>query len=161
MDFLQIMCVVFLNSPYRETPKNVLNKKVKKKESRWVGGWVGLGFSKCKGGGPSKKKLPAPRLTCTTTGQEARKGGPGSGAGGLGLILYSEINKQRKRKQGPRTKEHKQTRQEATDQLPFFWLWARRCVICASASAVDMPPHAACGHPQPAAGQGVLTICCC
>jgi hypothetical protein len=40
--------MVFLNSPCRETPKNVLKKKVKKKKSD--GGWVGLGFSKCTGG---------------------------------------------------------------------------------------------------------------
>jgi hypothetical protein len=38
----------FLNSPCRETPKNVLKKKVKKKKSD--GGWLGLGFSKCTGG---------------------------------------------------------------------------------------------------------------
>jgi hypothetical protein len=56
-----------------------------------VGGWVGLGFSKCKGGGPSKKKLPAPRLTCTTTGQEARKGGPESGSGQGGWVLWYHI----------------------------------------------------------------------
>jgi hypothetical protein len=30
--------MVFLNSPCRETPKNVLKKKVKKKKSRMVGG---------------------------------------------------------------------------------------------------------------------------
>jgi hypothetical protein len=40
--------MVFLNSPCRETPKNVLKKKVKKKKSD--GGWVGLRFSKCTGG---------------------------------------------------------------------------------------------------------------
>jgi hypothetical protein len=39
--------MVFLNSPYRETPKNVLKKNSKKKSG---GGWVGLGFSKCTGG---------------------------------------------------------------------------------------------------------------
>jgi hypothetical protein len=32
--------MVFLNSPCRETPKNVLKKKVKEKKSRMVGGWV-------------------------------------------------------------------------------------------------------------------------
>jgi hypothetical protein len=34
--------VVFLNSPYRETSKNVLKKKQEKKSA---GGLVGLGFS--------------------------------------------------------------------------------------------------------------------
>jgi hypothetical protein len=47
--------VVFLNSPYlylyRETPKDALKK---------AGCWVGLGFSKCTGGGV-EKKLAAPR----------------------------------------------------------------------------------------------------
>jgi hypothetical protein len=41
--------MVFLNSPCRETPKNVLKKNAKKKKSR-RGGWVGLGFSKSTGG---------------------------------------------------------------------------------------------------------------
>jgi hypothetical protein len=45
--FCQNTCMVFLNSPCRETPKNV-QKKVKKKKSD--GGRVGLGFSKCAGG---------------------------------------------------------------------------------------------------------------
>jgi hypothetical protein len=41
MDFLQKMflwCVVFLNSPYRETPKNVLKKRGGESSA---GGWVG------------------------------------------------------------------------------------------------------------------------
>jgi hypothetical protein len=41
--------MVFFNSPYRETSKNVLKKKSRKKCSD--GGWVGLGLSKCTGGG--------------------------------------------------------------------------------------------------------------
>jgi hypothetical protein len=41
------MFMVFLNSPFRETLKNALKKKVKKKNVMW---WVGLGFSKCTGG---------------------------------------------------------------------------------------------------------------
>jgi hypothetical protein len=41
MDFLQKYFMVFLNSPCRETPKNVLKKKSRKKKSRMVGGWVG------------------------------------------------------------------------------------------------------------------------
>jgi hypothetical protein len=48
MDFLQNMFMVFLNSPYREAPKNVQKEKTRKKQS--AGGWVGLGFSKCTGG---------------------------------------------------------------------------------------------------------------
>ena len=40
--------MVFLNSPCRETPKNVLKKNLRKKKSD--GGWVGLGFSQCTGG---------------------------------------------------------------------------------------------------------------
>jgi hypothetical protein len=35
------MFVVFLNSPYRETPKNVLKQKqAKTKVGRWLGGSV-------------------------------------------------------------------------------------------------------------------------
>jgi hypothetical protein len=36
--FCKNMCMVFLNSPYRKTPENVLNKGKKKKSV--VGGWV-------------------------------------------------------------------------------------------------------------------------
>jgi hypothetical protein len=38
--FAKTFFVVFLNSPYRGTPKNVLEKKGKGKKSRLVGGWV-------------------------------------------------------------------------------------------------------------------------
>jgi hypothetical protein len=51
------MFVVFLNSPYRETPKKRTKKKVKKKKPG--GGWVGLGFSKCTGGSV-KNKIAGP-----------------------------------------------------------------------------------------------------
>jgi hypothetical protein len=40
MDFLQKYFMMFLNSPYRETPKNVLKKKSQEKKCRMVGGWV-------------------------------------------------------------------------------------------------------------------------
>jgi hypothetical protein len=46
--FAKNIFMVFLNSPCRETPKNVLKKKSREKKSD--GGWVGLGFSKCTGG---------------------------------------------------------------------------------------------------------------
>jgi hypothetical protein len=39
--------MVFLNSPCRETPKNLLKKKCQEKKVGWGGG---LGFSKCPGG---------------------------------------------------------------------------------------------------------------
>jgi hypothetical protein len=39
-DFCKNIFMVFLKSPCRETPKNVLKKKVKKKKIRMVGGWV-------------------------------------------------------------------------------------------------------------------------
>jgi hypothetical protein len=52
--FCKNMSVVFLNSPYPKTPKNVLLKK------KFAGRWVGPGYSKCTGdsvenkfGGPS------------------------------------------------------------------------------------------------------------
>jgi hypothetical protein len=48
MTFCKNIFMVFLNSPCRETPKNVLKKKSRKKKSHC--GWVGLGFSKCTGG---------------------------------------------------------------------------------------------------------------
>jgi hypothetical protein len=44
MDFLQKYFMVFLNSPYRENPKNLLLKK------KSAGGLVGLRYSKCTGG---------------------------------------------------------------------------------------------------------------
>jgi hypothetical protein len=50
--------MVFLNSPYQVTPENVLNKEYQKRNS--TGGWVGLGFSKYKGGSVDFV-LPAPR----------------------------------------------------------------------------------------------------
>jgi hypothetical protein len=47
--------VVFLNSPCRETPENVL-KKCQETQSRLAaGGWAGLGFRKCTGGSVGKK----------------------------------------------------------------------------------------------------------
>jgi hypothetical protein len=88
--FFDIFLIVFLNSPHRETPKNVINKNREKigfgflvelfgkgfrhglfvklflwlprnahaqkrtkksQEKKTDGGWVGLGFSKCTGGG--------------------------------------------------------------------------------------------------------------
>jgi hypothetical protein len=36
--FCKNMCMVFLNSPCRETPKNVLKKSQEKKVGWWVGG---------------------------------------------------------------------------------------------------------------------------
>jgi hypothetical protein len=50
--------IVFLNSPHREKPQNVLKQKSRKKKS--AGGWVGLGFSKYTGGSVDFV-LPAPR----------------------------------------------------------------------------------------------------
>jgi hypothetical protein len=51
--------MVFLNSPCRETPKNVLKKKAKKKKVGGVGGWV-WDLVKARGG-PSICFLAAPR----------------------------------------------------------------------------------------------------
>jgi hypothetical protein len=60
MDFLQNICVVFLNPPAlpRNTQKRTKKSQEKQKSD---GGWVGLGFSKCTGGRPSIYCLPAPR----------------------------------------------------------------------------------------------------
>jgi hypothetical protein len=68
--------MVFLNSPCRETPKNLIKKNVTKTKSH--GGWVGLRFSKCTGGSvdfflaaprrlarralPAARRLPCRRL---------------------------------------------------------------------------------------------------
>jgi hypothetical protein len=40
VDFLQKYLMVFLNSPYRETPENVLNKKCQEKKNWLVVGWL-------------------------------------------------------------------------------------------------------------------------
>jgi hypothetical protein len=50
--------MVFLNSPCRETPKNVLKKKVKKKKVRW---WVGGSEISQMYGGVRRFFLAAPR----------------------------------------------------------------------------------------------------
>jgi hypothetical protein len=69
MDFLRKISVVFLNSPYRETSKNILTKKTRK-ESRVVVEWVsdlanarGGGA----GGGPSICFFAGPLLTVIST----------------------------------------------------------------------------------------------
>jgi hypothetical protein len=67
---------VFLNSPYRATPKNALKKGLqkkffKKRSSKKIGGWVW--DVKNVRGGPSKKNWRP--LACPTT---ARGGGGGS-----------------------------------------------------------------------------------
>jgi hypothetical protein len=59
--------MVFLNPPYRETPKIVL-KKIQGKKSWVVGGGGGLGFCKCTGG--VRRFFFAGPSLCTTSNKE-------------------------------------------------------------------------------------------
>jgi hypothetical protein len=68
--FNKTIFVVFLNSPYRETPK----------KNKSVGGWVGPGFSKCTGGSVdlcfccplTKPGPPRPNIHCGHRKREER-----------------------------------------------------------------------------------------
>jgi hypothetical protein len=75
MDFCKNTFVVFLNSPCRETSKNVL-KTNQEKKTRMVGGWV-WDLANVRGG-PSIFFWPAPRLCPRVSGEQRLVEGEGA-----------------------------------------------------------------------------------
>jgi hypothetical protein len=80
LTFCKNVFVVFLNSPYRETPKNVLRKKS-------IGRWVwDLADAQARGGASKKNAGPSTKTkTETKTPRTKAKAGTGLAPGSWGL----------------------------------------------------------------------------